>query len=512
MRILPLLLLLLVLPFPTPSRADEKAPSRADVSRALSRAVTFFHKQVGRIQGTDPSHPLAGYVWKVSSDLQWRQGEGVASPTMIWVQPPGTPAVGQAFLDAYYATGDEQHLEAARDVARALVEGQLRSGGWYYHIEFDPEKGKKFRYRNGAPIPEPRPLGKGYVGGWEVWKTRRDKGNITLMDDDVTPSALRLLMNVDRALGFKDREIHDAIHYGLASVLRAQHPIGAWSHNYDRFPRHTPDPDYYASKKATYPESWSRTWTKDFMGCYSINDRITLNGIKTFLLAHEVYGEARYLQAAQRGGQFLLLAQMPEPQPAWAQQYDRHMHPVWDRKFEPPAITGLESQDALETLLLLYRKTANRKYLEPIPRALAYLQKSVLPNGRLARFYELKTNRPLYFNRRYELTYNPKDSPSHYGFQFDSRLPAIAKEYRELLSRPADPKTLGARPKEKRTPELTRAVQKILAAMDERGAWTEPGTVRNLAGRKQTPKDGILVSATFIDHVATLCRYLRATR
>ena len=47
-----------------------------------------------------------------------------------------------------------------------------------------------------------------------------------------------------------------------------------------------------------------------------------------------------------------------------AQQYDREMHPVWDRKFEPPAITGLESQDALETLLLLARKTGDRKYLD----------------------------------------------------------------------------------------------------------------------------------------------------
>src|SRR4029077_9180464 len=105
----------------------------------------------------------------------------------------------------------------------------------------------------------------------------------------------------------------------------------------------------------------------------------------------------RYRAAAERGGAFLILAQMPEPQPAWAQQYDRKMHPVWDRKFEPPAITGLESQDALETLLLLHRKTGDRKYLAPIPRALDYLKKSRLPDGRIARFYELKTNRPFYF-------------------------------------------------------------------------------------------------------------------
>src|SRR5262249_3035565 len=153
------------------------------------------------------------------------------------------------------------------------------------------------------------------------------------------------------------------------------------------------------------------TWTKDFTACYSINDRISLNAVKTMLVAWETYGDERYRASALRGGDFLMRAQMPDPQPAWAQQYDRQMHPVWERKFEPPAITGFESQDALETLLLLVRKTGERKYLEPIPRALAYLEKSRLPNKKLARFYELKTNRPLYFTRDYELTYDGSRVP-----------------------------------------------------------------------------------------------------
>ena len=38
---------------------------------------------------------------------------------------------------------------------------------------------------------------------------------------------------------------------------------------------------------------------------------------------------------AERAGDFILAAQMPEPQPAWAQQYDAAMHPAWARKFEP---------------------------------------------------------------------------------------------------------------------------------------------------------------------------------
>ena len=54
------------------------------------------------------------------------------------------------------------------------------------------------------------------------------------------------------------------------------------------------------------------------------------------------------------------------------------MHPAWARVFEPPSVTGGESQGILRTLMVLYRETGNRKYLEPIPRALAYLKRSVL--------------------------------------------------------------------------------------------------------------------------------------
>jgi hypothetical protein len=39
--------------------------------------------------------------------------------------------VGEAFLRAYKATDDRAHFQAALDAADALVEGQVRTGGWY---------------------------------------------------------------------------------------------------------------------------------------------------------------------------------------------------------------------------------------------------------------------------------------------------------------------------------------------------------------------------------------------
>ena len=86
------------------------------------------------------------------------------------------------------------------------------------------------------------------------------------------------------------------------------------------------------------------------------------------LEAARIYKEPRYLASAEKGGEFMLLSQMPEPQPGWAQQYDREMHPAWARQFEPPSITGGESQSVMRALMLLYRETGRQKYLEPLPR------------------------------------------------------------------------------------------------------------------------------------------------
>ena len=482
----------------TASIATATPPTKTEVQQALDKAISFYHKNA--------SHH-GGYVWKYSDDLQYGIGEGVATKDMIWIQPPGTPAVGEAFLEAYRISKNPAHLKAARDVADALVKTQLQSGGWYYHAHFDPAKRNLFSYRDQPKIKLPK-AGPGYVGGWDEWRKRRYKKNISLLDDDVTSASLRLLMQVDQVLDFKDKAIREAVDYGLKAVARAQYPVGAWSHNYDRFPIITPDPKHYPVKKASFPENWSRKWDRAFSGCYSINDRITPNVTKLYLLAHQIYKKDSYLETAKRGGQFFILAQMPDPQPSWAQQYNRDMHPVWDRPFEPPAITGFESQDVLETLLQLYRHTGEKRFLEPVPKAIRYMRKSTLPNGKLARFYELKTNRPLYFDKRYQLTYDGSASPDHYGFQFPSRLDDIEREYDRLKKLPNS--ELAKEPPLRLPKDLSGQVEKIVATMDKRGAWLEPGFVRNLQGRKVVPKAGIISSQTFIDNVHTLCLYLQS--
>src|SRR6188474_2572320 len=196
------------------------APTPEAAKSALVRAVKYYHDKAA-------SH--GGFVYRYSADFKLREAEGIPAPDTIWIQPPGTPAVGAAFLDAYEATGDKSCLQAAVDAAHAVSRTQLASGGWDYSGHFDAENRKKHLYRrdvDGKLLDRSKaPSGE---AGWHIWRERKNhETNYTTMDDDVTQSAMRLLVRVDGALGFKDEEIHEASMYALKAILNGQYPAGA---------------------------------------------------------------------------------------------------------------------------------------------------------------------------------------------------------------------------------------------------------------------------------------------
>src|SRR5688572_9515106 len=121
MRIAPATLSLLLLLTAMPAAAQKPLPKQA--AEALDRAVRFFRTEVS---------VHSSYLWSYSEDLKTRRGEGEATATQGWVQPPGTPAVGMAYLRAFQATGSRSYRDAARETARALARTQLLSGGWHY--------------------------------------------------------------------------------------------------------------------------------------------------------------------------------------------------------------------------------------------------------------------------------------------------------------------------------------------------------------------------------------------
>lgn len=461
-----------------PRQPAAAEPTRAEAAAALRKACGFFRDNCSR---------HGGYVWRYSRDLSLGEGEAETGPDTIWVQPPGTPAVGLTFLEAFEVTGDLFYREAAEETAAALVRGQLQSGGWHYSIHFDPAERARWGYRDNP--------------GWRPGRRgRKNETNVTVIDDDTTPAALRFLMRIDGLHQFQGPE-HEPVMFALDALLAAQYPNGAWTHNWDRYPEGR-DPAEFPVLKAGYPDEWSREWLNDWPGRYYINDNISGTMLATMLAAYETYGDDRYLSSAKRTGEFFLLAQMPEPQPAWAQQYDVSMHPCWDRKFEPPAISGLESQYVIDALLRLYDATGDERLLAAAERGVEYLRASLLPNGMLARFYELRTNRPLYFTKDYELTYDSSDAPDHYGFEHPARLDEFSAECARL--RREGPGSGRGAPAD--SDALAGEVRRIIDALDERGGWLD---ARGMKGFNKASPEGVYQSETFRRNVGVLCEFLR---
>lgn len=454
--------------------AANNDPTAAEVLAAMKRAATYYHDQVA-VHG--------GYVYFYSPDLTQRFGEGTASADQIWVQPPGTPTVGMAYLKAYQATSDAYYLTAATETAEALIYGQLESGGWTNCIDFNPQGERTALYRNG----------KG-----------RGRNNSSL-DDDQTQSAIRFLVQLDKAYEFKNETIHAAATTALEALLAAQYPNGA-------FPQVWTGPvdQSLPIQPASFPKyDWKTEGrVKNYWDMYTLNDDLASSVTAVLIEANETYGDERYLTALRKLGDFLILAQLPSPQPGWAQQYSYNMNPIWARKFEPAAVAGRESQDAIETLLAIFNVTRDKKYLEPIPRAVKYLESSILSDGQLARYYELQTNRPLYMNRNgkdYFLTYDDKNLPDHYGWKTDQKLERLKDEYRKLTN---SPKTLSYNRK-----VSADQVKPILASLDDQGRWITTFTDEKLVGDQRfRPGDQYLSSQTFAKNIETLSGYLKTSR
>lgn len=73
--------------------------------------------------------------------------------------------------------------------------------------------------------------------------------------------------------------------------------------------------------------------------------------------------------------------------------------------------------------------------MNPIPACLAYLKRSLSPDGHLARYYELRNNRPLYMNRQsgtkdYFSTNSDRNLPDHYGWKNAPQITEIETKYR----------------------------------------------------------------------------------
>ncbi|MBK8091669.1 MAG: hypothetical protein IPK32_06710 [Verrucomicrobiaceae bacterium] len=360
---------------------------------------------------------------------------------------------------------------------------RLASGGWDSDFDFDPEKAKKYHLRCQFD-----------AGDKETGKRK----NLSTLDDNKTQSAMLFLLEIAHEAALKDdTALQQAKKVAFDALLAAQAPCGAW-------PQQFKEPADAAAPvlKASYPETWSRTFPKeDYKSYYTLNDGNLSEIAKVLMRAYELEKDERYLTAIKKLGDFFILAQMPEPQPVWAMQYDHAMHPAWARKFEPPSVTAYETIEALETLHSIWVLTGDDKYLAPMQPALAWYQRSKLPDGTYARFYELKTNKPLFFVKdTYELTYDDSNLPTHYSFKDDQqddldalkeRLVKPREELLQKLAGPQNPKVWRSRAK-----GAAEKARRAAEALDAEGRWLKNDRIDGSDFAKHVNAMAIFVEAS----------------
>jgi len=238
-----------------------------------------------------------GYVYHYTLDLKEKWGEGRTDDRTIEVQPPGTPAVGQSFLRAYRTFGDSSFLKAAEEAGAALIRGQNDLGGWDHKIYFDGPKSK-----------------------------------VVSFDDNQTQGAILFLMALDREVD--SPALSAAVEKALQMMIAAQMDHGGWPHQ--------------------YPKQWNY---HDFA---TFNDGGINDCISVMMDAHRRYGKVEYLESLNKAGWFMILSQIPPPQPGWAQQYNQYLQPAWARSFEPPAVCSLVTIRNIRTLIDLHLYTGDQ--------------------------------------------------------------------------------------------------------------------------------------------------------
>lgn len=482
-------------------------PSKNQALAAMKKAATFMAEKVAY---------RGGYVWAVAEDFSRRYGEVPARNTQIWVQD-GTPLVGMTLLDAYDLTGDRFYLEAARKAADALIRGQHRLGGWHYLIDFDPKGIEEWYAKEASRFK------------WGMEEHRHYYGNATL-DDGNTASATRFLLRfylTTRAARYR-KPLQKALNF----ILIAQYKNGAWPQRY---------PLRYEFTHDGFP---------DYTSYYTLNDGSAKSNIEVLVEAYKRLGDKRYLEAAKRGVEFMILIQGPERQAAWAEQYDpKTMRPVKARTHEPAGFVIRESIQVLEILEMFYQMTGDRRYLRPIPGCLAWFDRINREASELkrppARYYELGTNLPIYNLRtdktnadgyglyRWSNTDAEGDGFGLYRFRVDQPqiravvdVAPIHKEYERIAaqSRPQARAEYQKRhggwdsPQEDR-PGRNAPVAEIISAMDDRGAWLRNDVrVLTVIPRSQGINPGTFEmirgysTATFVRNLRALIDFSGAAR
>jgi hypothetical protein len=235
-------------------------------------------------------------VWHYYDDFYRRWGELESFDTQIWIQPPGgTVGMGDIFLNAYDATGDEYFYHATEKAANALIWGQHEAGGWNYLVDFAGDRSLKRWYDT---------IGK---NAWGFEEFYHYYGNATF-DDYVTTSAAQFLLRI--YLVKLDPRFKPALDKAIDFILESQYPLGGWPQRYP------------------LRNEFSKDGLPDYTSFYTFNDDVIRDNIEFLISCYVTLGEERFLDPIRRGMNFYLITQQGNPQGGWGLQYNMELEPA----------------------------------------------------------------------------------------------------------------------------------------------------------------------------------------
>ncbi|WP_157271007.1 pectate lyase [Azohydromonas aeria] len=412
-----------------------------DAVLAMRRAVQHMDENVS-FQG--------GYVWDYLPDLSRTWGEMEARRSMCWIQPPGTPSVGHALIDAWHASGDPVIYAAARRTAMALVAAQHPSGGWNYIHDFAGEASLRDWYDT---------IGK---NGWRLEEFQHYYGNATF-DDAGTAVASQVLLRM--VLEKREKRFEAPLNRAIQFVLDAQFKGGVADGGW---PQRFPAANAVTQMPAPNPQQIPQTpgvrqgmEDGDYTRHVTFNDDVAGENIKFLLMCVIGLGRVDLLPAVHRAMQCLKRLQWTEGvQSGWGLQHLAVAQdgrpagaPAGARSYEPRSLATHTTQTNIQQLFNYFRLTGDHSYLEGVPRALAWLDSVPLSAQQRAEnpliasrshptFVELGTNKALFVHRygsnihngAYYVDYDHRNTPSHYSAGRSVNTSTLRRTYNELMA------------------------------------------------------------------------------
>ena len=373
------------------------AQNQDNVKIAMHRA-THYMMDVASYNG--------GFVWNYLPDYSRQWGELEARRTMVWLQSPGTPDVGQVLLDAYHATGDEYYYESARCVALCIIQGQLPCGGWNYMFDMEPEDSLRQWYNT--------------VGrqAWRMEEFQHYYGNATF-DDDATMHCAEFLLRI--YLEKHEEAFLKPLENAIQFFLDSQYDNGGWPQRYPLMYDHP-----FKGKE-------------DYSSFITINDNVMAGNIDFLLQCYTSLGMEKLKQPILKAMYLLRDLQQPEPCAGWADQYTPNdLQPAHARSYEPRSINTGTTVSMIRKMIEFYMLTGDKSFLQRLPQAITFLDKVELPRQLAARvrrtplqdgemllprFIDPERRQPLYVHRKgsnvangeYYTSQEPEGTIGHYS-------------------------------------------------------------------------------------------------